>query len=63
MEKHKLKAFLKGFRSAFDLTGSTFELPSLNDGLEADARAIRGDWQRVGDDLRKAMNQVFPYVK
>lgn len=32
------------------------------EGPEADACAIAGDWQRVGDDMRKAMIRVAKEV-
>jgi len=55
--KPKLPTFLKGFVSAFDITGQTLlELPDLNDGFLRDAKALRSDWQCVGNDLRTAMN-------
>jgi len=28
------------------------------DGMFADAEAIQSDWQAVGDDIRKVMNEV-----
>jgi hypothetical protein len=52
-----LRAFLKGFASAFDITGGV-KTPDLTTGWERDGAAIRGDWQRVGDDMRRAMNIV-----
>jgi len=52
----KLPTFLKGFASAFDITGQTLlDLPDFNTGFQRDAEALRGDWQRVGNDLRAAM--------
>jgi hypothetical protein len=55
--KYKLPTFLKGFASAFDITGQTLlEVPDLNAGFQRDAEALRGDWQFVGNDLRTAMN-------
>jgi hypothetical protein len=53
----KLRAFLKGFASAFDITGGV-KAPDPTTGWERDGAAIRGDWQRVGDDMRRAMNIV-----
>jgi hypothetical protein len=54
-----LRAFLKGFASAFDITGQSFiSIPDLNSGFQNDCEALRGDWQRVGDDMRRAMNIV-----
>jgi hypothetical protein len=52
-------AFWQGFASSFDLFGRTFiEVPDLSRGFERDREALAGDWRRVGNDLRKAMNQV-----
>jgi hypothetical protein len=52
-------AFLQGFASSFDLSGRAFlEMPDLSRGFERDWEALAGDWQRIGNDMRKAMNQV-----
>jgi hypothetical protein len=53
----KLPTFLKGFASAFDITGQTLlDFPDFDTGFQKDAEALRNDWQRVGDDLRIAMD-------
>jgi hypothetical protein len=53
----KLRAFLDGFASAFDISGQTFiSIPDLDAGFQQDREAIRDDWQRVEDDMRRAMN-------
>jgi hypothetical protein len=53
----KLPTFLKGFASAFDVTGQAFvDFPDFNTGFQRDAEALRGDWRRVGNDLRTAMD-------
>jgi hypothetical protein len=58
-KKHFIAPFLKGFASAFDITGGTFTSKTdFSTGWEKDGAAIRGDWQRVGDDIRSAMNQI-----
>jgi hypothetical protein len=55
----KIQAFLKGFMSAFDISGQAFiSIPDLDAGFQKDREAIRGDWQRVGDDMRRAMNII-----
>jgi hypothetical protein len=55
----KARAFLDGFMSAFDLSGQTFiSIPDLDAGFQEDREAIRGDWQRIGDDMRRAMNMM-----
>jgi hypothetical protein len=51
----KFRAFLSGFMSAFDITGGV-KTPDLTTGWERDGAAIRGGWQRVGADLRRAMS-------
>jgi len=54
-----LSAFLKGFVSVFDITGQTLvSFPDLSKGLQKDAEALRGDWQRIGIDFRIAMDTV-----
>jgi hypothetical protein len=58
-KNNKLQAFLKGFASAFDITGQSFiSIPDLDSGFQRDREALMGDWQRVGDDMRRAMNLV-----
>jgi hypothetical protein len=52
-------SFWRGFASAFNLSGSTFlKIPDLSRGFERDGEALRSDWRRIGNDMRKAMNQV-----
>jgi len=55
-----IASFLKGFASAFDISGQTFmdDIPDYSGGFERDARVLRSDWERVENDLRKAMGQV-----
>ena len=50
-------SFFKGFASAFDITGQTFA-DGFSGGFERDAQVLRSDWERVENDLRKAMGQV-----
>jgi len=53
----KLPTFLKGFASAFDITGQTLlDIPDFDRGFQRDTDALRGDWQRIGGDVRKAMD-------
>lgn len=49
----RIKNFLKGMGSAFDIGSSSIKNP-----LEGttDAQRLAGDWKRVGDDIRKAIN-------
>jgi hypothetical protein len=58
-KQHKISYFLRGFASAFDLSGKTFvDIPDFSGGFVRDGRVLRGDWGRVGDDLKKAMSQI-----
>ena len=53
----KIPTFLKGFASAFDITGQFFlDIPDFNSGFQRDAEALRGDWRMVGGDIRKSMD-------
>ena len=55
----KLPSFLRGFASAFDITGQTLlDVPDLASGFQRDAKALRGDWISVGGDMRKAMDGI-----
>ena len=55
----KIPSFWKGYASAFDISGqSLLTIPDLSTGFQRDAEALRGDWQRIGNDMRKAMNIV-----
>jgi hypothetical protein len=56
-KKDKVRSFLSGFISAFDISGQAFiSIPDLESGFWKDREAIKGDWQRVGDDMRRTMN-------
>jgi len=58
-KSNTIASFLKGFASAFDLSGQTFtDGISNTGGFERDAQVLRGDWERIENDLRKAMGQV-----
>jgi hypothetical protein len=55
----KIRAFLNGFMSAFDISGQPFiSIPDLDAGFQADCDAIKGDWEQIGGDLRRAMDMV-----
>jgi hypothetical protein len=55
----KIQAFFDGFVSAFDIGGQTFiSIPDLDSGFQKDREAIKGDWENIGKDLRRAMDIV-----
>ena len=55
---NKLFSFFKGFASVFDIYGQTFKFPDFSGGFARDRQALAGDWKKIGNDLRKAMNSV-----
>jgi hypothetical protein len=48
-------SFLIGAGSAFSLSGNYFEFNRSRTTAEADARALRSDWQMTGRDISRAM--------
>lgn len=61
--------FLKEFGQLFSLTPREIYYPNgkpfkpaktVAEGLEMDRRALAGDWQAVGDDMRRAMQSFKP---
>ena len=54
-----VSSFLKGFSAVFSLGRRNFiEMPDFQTGFERDREAFAGDWQRIGQDMRNAVNQV-----
>jgi len=56
----KIKYFLEGFSSIFDISGNGFTTEENDNGLsgfQKDYLALRRDWQNLGNDMRKAINQ------
>jgi hypothetical protein len=44
----KFPTFLKGFASAFDITGQTLlDFPDFSTGFQRDAEAIRSEWEAI----------------
>lgn len=55
----RFRRLLRGVGSIIDLFGTRPPArPGLRGGPAADAEAIAGDWQEVGNDLRRAMARV-----
>lgn len=53
-----LPSFGSGFARALDLGGGFDAYNTSGSEVEADEKAIAGDWLVVGQDLRAAMEQV-----
>jgi hypothetical protein len=55
----KIRCFLEGYSSIFDINGRGFTT-EYNDelsGFQKDYMAMLKDWQNLGNDMRKAINQ------
>ena len=50
--------FISGAISAFNISGGRSEIPDFTRGFERDTEALRGDWNRIGCDIRRAMELV-----
>ena len=59
--KSRFNVFIRGFVSTFKLS-SDIALPDTSAGFERDAQALSFDWQCVGLDMQKAMNN-FVHAK
>ena len=67
------KSFLRGVGSVLNIFGSgerrRISVPrrtmvmDYEEARKADAEALQGDWQAVGDDMRAAINKTKPYDK
>lgn len=58
--------FWLGFASIFNLFGNYFQYRVSDTGAQADARAMRADWQAIGDDLNLVIDryqQSIPKVQ
>ena len=51
-------SFLEGVARIFDFSGILSTYNTSRYPAEADARAVRADWQAVGDDLWEAFAQA-----
>ncbi len=51
-------SFLEGYARAIDIGATLNEYNKNNTPEEADAAAIRSDWQAVGDSIEFAINKI-----
>jgi hypothetical protein len=59
LKSGKVRNFLDGFTSAFDLSGQSFiSIPDLDTGFLQDREAMKGDWRCIGGDMRRVMNSM-----
>lgn len=53
---HSRPSFFEGVARLFDFSGFLNQYDYSNSGEEADYRALRSDWQEVGEDIRRAIS-------
>jgi hypothetical protein len=51
-------SFLIGIGSLLNLSGNYFDYNQSRTTAQADQRALSNDWAMVGQDIRRAMDQV-----
>jgi hypothetical protein len=56
----RVRHFIRGFRSIFDMSGKNFigTAQDEDSGFRRDYLALLGDWEALGNDMRKAINRV-----
>lgn len=47
------RSFLRGYAKALDLGGITKEWPDLSNNRVKDYKALRDDWENVGNAIRR----------
>ena len=55
--------FWKGYSRVFDLFASQRNLPDYSRGMHKDFEALKGDWVKVGDDLRSGARQYHNEIE
>jgi C-terminal processing protease CtpA/Prc len=57
--RNNMKAFLKGFASAFDFSGRILvDLREIPGGFDRDRIMLQRDWTLIGNDIRKGISTV-----
>ena len=49
--------FLRGFASVFNLYGNYYKFNTSSTPEEADQKAIKSDWEKVGSDIKEAKSK------
>jgi len=50
--------FLSGMGSVLNIAGNYYEFNSSNTDMEADAFALRNDWECIGKDIKSAHSKL-----
>lgn len=51
-------SFVTGMGSIFNVSGNFYQFKTSRTPLEADMRAIKSDWEKVGEDFKDAMEKL-----
>lgn len=52
------RSFFTGFSSVFSIAGETTDFNRSKSGEEADYKAIKSDWEMIGQDFKKAIKKL-----
>lgn len=55
----KRRGFFTGFSSVLSIAGDKNKFNTSKSGKEADKKAIRSDWEMIGNDIRKTLVEMF----
>lgn len=53
--------FLTGFSSILSLFGEQNKFNTSKSGQEADIKAIKSDWEMIGEDIKSSMSKYNSY--
>lgn len=56
-------SFIIGLGSVVNIFGGYFEYNTHQSPKEIDTKALQSDWQSVGEDIKKSLNESFKKVK
>lgn len=51
--------FWTGFSSILSIFGEEKKFNTSKSGKEADFKALKSDWEMIGDDIRKSMSKII----
>lgn len=51
-------SFLTGLGSIFNISGKYFEYNTSKSAQEADSKALRKDWEKIGKDIKEAEDKI-----
>ncbi|MEP2689171.1 hypothetical protein [Maribacter dokdonensis] len=55
------RSFWTGFSSVLSIFGETNKFNTSKSGEEADYKALKSDWEMIGQDIRKVMSDEIKF--